>query len=399
MGRTCFYVFSACFLVEFGRAMYFLVISWVLYELTKSPAYTGLLVGLGFVPGLFLNLVIGVIVDRFHRKGLILSANLLIIAVMISVTIAIGAGVAKPWLIIGTHMLLQVTGSLYRPALQAFLPEAFAKEELPKIFTRAGAASDLGALLGSSLSGTVMAYFSAASSMAAVICCFLLGTVALMPVKHKTALDRGHKKTTAVSDLVSGFTYLRNNTFLLGLFTIMFVGQLVLHTSAAFLPVYVKDFLNSSVQIYGIMAATISIGGIVAGILGTWWWKRSGRSVATRSLLLVAAGLLCVGLSPSLPVSFVGVFLIGAGTTWIRVLLQTVQQMATDPQYHGRMASYRMLCNQSAVAIGGPILGWIASHCGVESSYLALLLPVTGATLFSLFQRKAAGMNIPHTPT
>lgn len=73
--------------------------------------------------------------------------------------------------------------------------------------------------------------------------------------------------------------------------------------------------------------------------------------------------------------------------------------MATDPQYHGRMASYRMLCNQSAVAIGGPILGWIASHCGVESSYLALLLPVTGATLFSLFQRKAAGMNIPHTPT
>ena len=138
-----------------------------------------------------LNLVIGVIVDRFHRKGLILSANLLIIAVMISVTIAIGAGVAKPWLIIGTHMLLQVTGSLYRPALQAFLPEAFAKEELPKIFTRAGAASDLGALLGSSLSGTVMAYFSAASSMAAVICCFLLGTVALMPVKHKTALDRG----------------------------------------------------------------------------------------------------------------------------------------------------------------------------------------------------------------
>jgi len=245
MGRTCFYVFSACFLVEFGRAMYFLVISWVLYELTKSPAYTGLLVGLGFVPGLFLNLVIGVIVDRFHRKGLILSANLLIIAVMISVTIAIGAGVAKPWLIIGTHMLLQVTGSLYRPALQAFLPEAFAKEELPKIFTRAGAASDLGALLGSSLSGTVMAYFSAASSMAAVICCFLLGTVALMPVKHKTALDRGHKKTTAVSDLVSGFTYLRNNTFLLGLFTIMFVGQLVFHTSAAFLPVYVKDFLNS----------------------------------------------------------------------------------------------------------------------------------------------------------
>ena len=95
-------------------------------------------------------------------------------------------------------------------------------------------------------------------------------------------------------------------------------------------------------------------------------------------LLLVAAGLLCVGLSPSLPVSFVGVFLIGAGTTWIRVLLQTVQQMATDPQYHGRMASYRMLCNQSAVAIGGPILGWIASHCGVESSYLALLLPVQG---------------------
>lgn len=398
MGLNFPYILSAFFFTEFGRAMYFIVISWVLYNLTKDPSYTGLLVGLGFVPGLFLNMVIGVVIDRFDRKKLALFANLIITVAMLLALIAIGTGAVEVWMIVSVHMLMQLTGSLYRPSLQAFVTEAFKKEQLPKIFSQSGAASELGSMLGSSIGGLIVAYLSTTASMATVVFCYILATIALLLTKYETVLVRGNKKVTVVSDLVGGFTYLKDNKFLLGLFAMMFVGQLVFHTSMGFLSVYVTEYLHKPVQIYGLMDATISIGGIAAGFLGTWWWKKNGNSVATRSLIIIAIGLLCVGFAPALPVSFIGIFLIGIGTTWVRVLLQSVQQMATDPQYYGRMASYRMFCNQSAVAIGGPIMGLIALHHGVGNAYLALLIPAVGAVVFSIFQRKSKRfMNITET--
>lgn len=132
----------------------------------------------------------------------------------------------------------------------------------------------------------------------------------------------------------------------------------------------------------------VFIGGIVAGILGTWWWKKSGNLVATRSLFIIFFGLLCVGFAPILPISFIGVFLIGLGTTWTRVFMQTVQQLATDPLYRGRITSYRILFNQGSVVISGPILGWIASNYGISSTYLALLLPIAGSIVYSILQSK-----------
>jgi DHA3 family macrolide efflux protein-like MFS transporter len=384
------YVLTVSFFSAFGGAMYFVVISWVLYSMTKNPAYTGVLVGLGFVPGLFLNLVFGVAVDRFNRKKLALFANLIILTVMILAMAAIGVGILKVWMILGVHMLNQVTSSLFRPAVQAFVTEAFTNEELPSIFSRSGAASSLGSLLGSALGGVILAVFSTVASMATVVLSYILATVALVLVKRASVSNKvGHNKAI-MSEFAAGFSYLKGNRLLLGLFAMMLVGQLVFHTSTAFLSVYVKDFLHKPVEIYGLLDSTMSIGGIVAGFLGTWWWRRARSSVAMGSFVFVAVGLLCVGFSPVMAISFIGVFLLGLGTTWIRVLLQSIQQMATDPSYYGRMASFRMLCNQGSVVIGGPVIGWIAGHHGVGNAYLALLAPVGAALVFALLQRKAA---------
>ncbi|MCL6443041.1 MAG: MFS transporter [Alicyclobacillus sp.] len=385
--RNVFYVLTASFLSAFGGAMYFVVIAWVLYSITKNPTYTGLLVGLGFLPGLFLNLVFGVIVDRFDRKGLALFANLIITVALLLALIAIGLGFIKVWMIFVVHMLNQVTSSLFRPAVQAFVTEAFSSEELPAIFSQSGAASSLGSMLGSAIGGVIVAAFSTAASMATVVICYILATIALILIKRTSISNKGEKTAAIISEFIAGFTYLKGNTLLLGLFTMMLVGQLVFHTGTAFLSVYVKEFLHKSVQLYGLLDSTMSIGGIVAGFLGTWWWRKTGKSVAVGSFLFVGIGLLFIGLSPTVAISFVGVFLIGIGTTWVRVLLQSAQQMATDPQYYGRMASFRMLCNQGSVVIGGPVIGWVASHYGVGNAYLILLIPVGAVIVFAIFQR------------
>ena len=138
MNIRIYYILVAYFLSEFGRAMYLIVIGWLLYELTKDPLYTGFLVSIGFLPGLILNLVIGVIVDRFNRKKLAVSASLISALDMILILFAIFTGTVKPWMIMGVHMLLQVMGSLFRLSMQAFVADAFEKINYLIFFLKQG---------------------------------------------------------------------------------------------------------------------------------------------------------------------------------------------------------------------------------------------------------------------
>ncbi len=382
-------ILIAFFLAEFGRAMYFVSVTWVLYELTNDPLYTGVLVGLGFLPGLVLNVFFGVIVDRLNRKNLSILANVICTFSMAVLFVCFLINKVEPWLIIAVHMILQISGSLYRPAIQAFIAECFEKEQLPKIFSQSSSSAIVGGLLGASLGGLIISFLSVSDSMLIVAGSFAFASISLVLIKSKSIeKDKRSKRNSLFKDITDGFMYIKRNKLLLGLFIIMFNGQLVFHTSLGFLSVYTVDYLLQSATVYGLMDATISVGGVLAGLAGTWWWRKSKNKLALYSLFIVLTGLLFVGIAPILPVAFVGVFLIGLGTTWIRVLLQSVQQMATDSEYHGRMASYRMIGNQGAVVISAPILGWIATNFGANYIYLSLMLPICVCLIYALIQSK-----------
>lgn len=384
------YIWSAFFFAELGRAMYFIIITWLLYSMTEDAFYTGLLVGLGFVPALILNLLFGVIVDRLDRKFLSVVANLVNTIAIASVLLATIFDFLTPWMIIGVQMIIQLMGSLFRPSIQAFIADIFKEEDLPKVFSQSGSAAIIGGLLGASSGGVIIGLTSESLSMVFVVLCFLLATLSLFLIK-KGSEKKNHRSSTAntlIDDLMEGFKYLKINKFLFSLFGIMFVGQLVFHTSVGFLSVYTKEYLSQTVTVYGFLETTLSMGGLTAGILGTWWWNKNTNYLSFRSLLIILFGLILVGFSPILPIAFIGLFLIGLGTTWIRVLLQSVQQIATEKPYHGRMASYRMIFNQGSVVVSAPLFGWIASNYGVNGIYLTLLIPVGLVAVLSLKQAK-----------
>ncbi|MEW9051003.1 MAG: MFS transporter [Neobacillus sp.] len=376
------------FLSEMGRSLYFIAISWVLYKLTNNALYTGLLVSFGFLPGLFLNLLIGVLVDKFNRKRLTIIANLFSTAAILFILIGVLGEFIHPWLIVTVHMVIQVSGSLYRPSIQAFISEIFQKEELPNVFSKASAAAEVGALLGSSLGGFIIAFYSEIFSILLTVFCFIFSTILIFFIKQgKCPVDHGGK-LSIVKDLIGGITYVKTNQMLLGLFAVMFVGQLVFHTSMGFLAVYTNEHLNQSAKVYGLLDATIAFGGITAGILGTWWWKLNRNAIAIRSLFIILVGLFILSFFRMVPFTVIGIFLIGLGTTWIRILFQSIQQMVTDANFHGRMASLRMMCNQASVVIGGPIIGLIATKHGINIGYLVLTIPVCICLIFAVFQSR-----------
>lgn len=373
------------FLSEFGRAMYFVTVTWLLYQLTEDALYTGILISLGFLPGLLLNLFFGVLVDRFNRKLLSVIASLVSVFSICLLLFFFAITSIEPWIIVFVHMLLQVSGSLYRPAIQAFIAECFGKDLLPKIYSQSSSAAILGGLLGASMGGLVISIVSVVGSLFIVAGSLAIALISLLLMRNKEPIKRSIvKRNSFIKDMTNGFVYVSNNKSLLGMFLIMFNGQLVFHTSLGFLSVYTVEFLLRSSTVYGLLDATISVGGVLAGATGAWFWKKGKDKIVLYSMLIVLIGLLLISTSPVLPVSFIGVFLIGIGTTWIRVLLQSLQQMLTDSEYHGRMASFRMIGNQGAVVISAPLLGWVATTFGANYIFLCLMLPISLCLIYIL---------------
>jgi MFS transporter, DHA3 family, macrolide efflux protein len=374
------------FLSAFGSSMYFVAVAWILTEMTNDVGYTGLMVGLGFVPGVVLNPLFGVWVDRANRKRLAVQAQSAVTLTMVLLLAVMLAGSLHPWMILVVHMLVQTFASLYRTAQQAYITEVYEKTDIPRMYSDTGSAVSTGQLLGASLGGLAVSALSNAAVLSVVAVVFLLSVFTMTTLKRAVLAPAVTSKepTSVVQDLVDSWFYLKRNPLMYSLFSLMFVGQLVIHTSMGLLPAYTSAYLGGTSRLYGFLESATSVGAILAGITATWFLLQSRRNVSTMALLAVAAGLALMAFSHNVVFAFVAIFMVGVGTTWLRTLMQSVQQVSTEPAYYGRMAAYRQMINQTSVAIGGPILGWIAGRVGVQYSYAALMVPIAICLLLSL---------------
>ncbi|WP_082235640.1 MFS transporter [Halobacillus massiliensis] len=383
-----FKLMSGYFLYECGRAMYFVLVTWFLYQWTEDAIYTGLFVSFGFVPGLFSNLIFGVLVDRYNRKRLASISGAVSTAILALLLLSFKFSWVTAWWVILTHMLLQTCGSLFRPSLQALVAEVFDEKELPKIFSLSGSATISGSLAGAMLGGLFSTFAAMPLSLTLVILLYSVAFLSVVLLDYSPISRQKKQSGSFFKEMGEGFSFLSTNRMLYGLFVMLMIGQLTFHTTLGFLSVYTSEFLQRSSVIYGALDMTFSIGGIAAGLLGAWWWKRMENHLAVYSLAAMAAGLLIMSLTKSLTAAFAGILLVGLGTSFVRALLQSVQQIATPKELQGRMASLRMLCNQSSVVITGPVFGLIARNYGADRVFLTLLIPVLLGFVWSLLQSR-----------
>ncbi|MCM3764906.1 MFS transporter [Neobacillus niacini] len=389
-------ILAASYFSSFGSSVYFVSVAWLLYQMTSDATYTGLLVGLGFLPGVFLNLIFGVLVDRLDRKKLtVISISIITFSIFLLLA-ALTMDVVKPLLIITVHMLVQTFASLFRTAQQAFITELYSKQVLASVFSRVSAAVSTGGLLGTTMGGVAISLLPANIITAAVFGSFIISLVCAWLTNSKVRVadikvNKGY--LSGFKDMAQGMVYIRNNPFMISLFSVLFVGQLVVHTSTSLLPVYASAYLTVSSKVYGLLEGAVSIGAIIAGFSAIWFLNLFKQSIAAVSLYVTVTGLGLLTFAKSPILSFCAVLLLGLGTSWLRVLMQTVQQVYTDPEYYGRMAAMRQTVNQTSVAIGAPIIGVIAENFGANYAYGSLLIPVVAVLILSIFVSKQRTFN------
>ena len=104
-----------------GQGIQQLAMAWLILELTDSIGQLGLMIFLRGVPMAALGLVGGVLADRYNRRDLLISNQLITMVNLLILSVLIFSDLAEVWHVYVSSILLGITMALTTPARQAMI--------------------------------------------------------------------------------------------------------------------------------------------------------------------------------------------------------------------------------------------------------------------------------------
>ena len=372
-----------------GTWLALLALQIEVYDRTHSGWWVGGLLAANIVPAIGVGLLLGPLVDRMSRKGLMVGSDLGRLAVFAALPF-----VHTTWAIVALALVAGIGNAFFRPAVLAGVPNLVSDEDLPDAnallqFVDWGTAV-VGSLAGGAivaLSGTNLAYWVNAVTFG-VSALFVAGIPARL-LQSERPIGRGHWK-----DVREGFEAVVRSPELktvLVAWTIAQIGIAGINLAEIFLARNEYETGNFG---FGVMVGASGVGLIVGGL-----WARSAaqlvgmRSAYPRALLVFAAGTLGAALAPNVWVGAIALFVYGLGNGVAVVLNITLVQRGAPDRVRGRALTSIIAINYgmmlAAFVVVGPLTNAVGARVVYAISAGALVAAAVAAALL-LPQRQTA---------
>jgi MFS family permease len=332
----------ARFCIVVALEMQSVAVGWQVYEITHRALDLGL-VGLAqFLPGLAFFLLAGHAVDRWDRRRILMicyagfaicSGLLLVIALRHAPSI---------YPIYGVLSLLGTIRSFNFPTTRALLPQLVPEEHFANAVAWNSTVFQAATILGPSVGGLLYAFFRGASAVYAASTIIALAAMA-STVKIKVQTKARKREPTSLRAVLAGFAYIWRQKLVLGSISLDLFAVL-LGGAVALLPVYAREILKTGPWGLGLLRSAPGVGAAVMAILLA---HRPLKSRVGPTMLWCVAGFgvstIIFGISRSLVLSLISLFLVGA-TDMVSVVIRAILvQLGTPDEMRGRVNAVDML--------------------------------------------------------
>ena len=359
---------------------------WLVYSLTDSAFWLGVV---GFAlqaPNFFITPFAGVFIDRWNRHRTLVITQVLAMVQSLALAILAFTGVVQLWHIIALSIFQGVINAFDMPTRQTFVVDIVEKKE------NLGNAIALNSSLfsGARLIGPAIAGLVIAATNTGV--CFLIDGVSyiaviagLLAMKLPASVDTPIAGDHRVwQKLKEGFTYafgfppIRSILLLIALVSFMGMPYTVLA------PIFATDILRGGPETLGFLMAASGLGALISAI---YLSSRStvlglGRIIAFAPALF-GVSLIVFAFSNVLAVSLVAMLCVGGSLILQSTSSNTLLQTIVDEDKRGRVMSLYTVAFISMVTFGNLLAGWVASQIGAPKT-LAIggVACIVGSLLF-----------------
>ncbi len=363
--------------------------SYLMFQLTDSATWVGLIVASATLPLLFFSLAAGALADRFDRAKLMLIAQATMGGSAAAMAVFAYLDLMTPALLLALGLLMGTGLALNLPAWQALVPDLVPRGLVASAVALNSAAFNAARAVGPALGGILLAVYGAEAGFAFNALSYVAIVVALIVIGPHLVATARERPQSMRSAIWTGIRFARFTPTFRNLMALVALFALCSAVVQAVLPVHNAYLGGGPVAfgvLYGAMGAGALVGAVIRPRIGKWV---DGSWVPYTITLFGASGIL-FGLAPSLWVAGTGMFL--CGLFWLLTLatLNATAQLMSPAWIRGRAMSIYTLAFAGVLPIGSILSGWVADLVGTPGS---LVLFSSCAVVLGAFAPRFA---VPH---
>lgn len=336
---------------------------WLVYSLTKSPFYLGLVAACESLPIFLFTLAGGIAADRFKKRNVLLLTQTFSIIPALLLGILTDINVIAVWQVALLAAVLGTVNSFDMPARQSFIFEMVGKGSLTNAIALNSAAFHGARIIGPVIAGIAIAYLGLPA-------CFYLNAVSFAAViialsKIRVEGEVRESSNSIMGDFTEGIKYIKNKSEIYRIMLLIAVFGLIGMPFINFLPVFAVEILGKGPEGFGFLVGATGIGALAAALFLSF---RSDIKEKNRfmffSTLCFSILLFVFSLSTIFSLSLALLIFIGWSMLSFFATANSFIQLSVSDNMRGRAMSVYTFVLLGTAPIGNSIMGTAADAIG-----------------------------------
>ena len=357
---------------------------YLIYELTGSALYLGLVSFAAGVPTWLFTLYGGVIADRIPRRRLLLITQTSAMLLAFILAVLVLTDMVQPWMILILAFFLGTVNAFEAPVRISFVRELVSdREDMPNAIALNAILFNAAATVGPAVGG--LTYAAVGPGL-----CFILNGISFSAVLIALGLMRitlapaPVRRVSAISQTREGFAYVLSQPAILYLM----IGSAFLSICGfgifALMPAWAKDVLGGDATTNGLLNSARGLGSMLGALLIATLshLKMRGKMWAIGSYAMPLFTLL-FAMVRLLPLSLLMLLGFGLNLMMIANINNALIQMEVPDELRGRVMSIYTLVFQGGFPIGSLLAGAAATRIGAPATLEISALLLFGFAIFT----------------
>ena len=342
---------------------------WLTLDLTSSAKSLGLIVAAQFLPGIVFAIYGGVLADRYDQKRILFWLNFAGFVIATSTGILVATGQITFEILLFSAFLLGIFTGLDGPVRQSYYVLLVGDKDLPNALSWNQINLNIGRLVGPITAGLLIEHFGTSPGFIInggtyLIAIIFLTTINVALYFPAHELEELEEKAT----LFDSLRYLRDNRTVLipvaVVCAIAMVGQDMQMTST----LMARTVFDVSPTSFGLIVSILALGAITGSLAVARTRTEIDIAFLGRKAFYMGLTWLLVASAPNYLTYAITLFFAGYFAMGINISGNMSIRRFADPRHYGRIWGIYISLWVGALAIGGPLLGWLSETFSVRSS-------------------------------
>ena len=360
---------------NFGGLIQGVGAAWMMTLISDSASMVALVQASTTLPIMLLSLLSGAIADSFARRKVMLSAQVFMLAVSITLAVTAWSGLMTPWLLLAFTFLLGCGTAINNPSWQATVGDVVPREELPSAVLLNSVSFNVTRSVAPAIGGAIVAALGAAAAFA-VNAASYLGVVAVLMRWRPADSTRSLPREGLGRAIRTGVRYVSMSPNILRIMLRGFAFGFSAIAILALLPLVARHMIGGGAVVYGILLGAFGVGAVVGAFMAKPLRNRLTNEMLVRCAF--SAFAFCSAVTAlSTSIWLTGLALMLGGASWVMSLslFNTTVQLSAPRWVVGRALSMYQMASFGGMAGGSWLWGAVAERHSPET---ALLFAATG---------------------